>query len=65
MIRQSLFEYQLLMKKWKEMPKNEKWMIVIILLLALGIFTRWDQVKKGIGDSFSFFGWTEQTTPTE
>ncbi len=40
------------MKKWKDIPRNERWMIVIILLLLIGIAIRWTAVKEGVGRGF-------------
>lgn len=51
------------MKKWKDWSSQEKCMVVIILLLLIGIITRWEYVKKGITDSFSDHSRTETTTP--
>ena len=49
------------MKKWKEIPPKERWMIVIILLLLIGIATRWAAVKEGIGRGFEWFDRERQT----
>ena len=43
------------MKKWKDIPGNEKWMIALIALLLLGIIIRWGFVKDGIGRGFDWF----------
>ncbi len=40
------------MRKWKDIPRNERWMIVIILLLLVGIAIRWTAVKDGVGLGF-------------
>jgi hypothetical protein len=49
------------MKKWKDLPRNEKWMLVIIVLLLIGIATRWAVVKEGVGRGFEWFNRDRQT----
>jgi hypothetical protein len=43
------------MKKWKEIPRNERWMIVAIVVLAIAVLLRWTAVKEGIGRGFDWF----------
>jgi hypothetical protein len=43
------------MKKWSDIPRNEKRMMLIILLLALAVLSRWAAVKEGIGRGFGWF----------
>ena len=50
------------MKKWKDIPGNEKWMIALIVLLLLGIIIRWGFVKDGIGRGFD---WFDRDTPAD
>jgi len=41
------------MKKWwKARSRPEKWMIVIIVMLIIGIILRWEFVSKEAGDAF-------------
>ncbi|MCD8184930.1 MAG: hypothetical protein LUD68_00260, partial [Rikenellaceae bacterium] len=44
------------MKKWKDTPPNEKWMMVFIVLLVFGILLRWTAVKEGIFRGFTWLG---------
>ncbi len=37
------------MKKWKERSTIERGMIILIILLILAIFSRWDFIRKEIG----------------
>ena len=49
------------MKKWKDISKNEKWMLVIMLLLIVGIALRWNHVKTELAEAFSWFNRSEKT----
>ena len=43
------------MKKWKDVPRNEKWMMVIIVLLLIAVLIRWNYTKEQIGRGFHWF----------
>jgi hypothetical protein len=50
------------MKKWKDISNNEKWMMILIVLLLIGIIIRWAAVKDGISRGFNWFGDEETET---
>ncbi|MDR2937206.1 MAG: hypothetical protein LBU80_07725 [Rikenellaceae bacterium] len=39
------------MKKWKERSVTERGMLVLLILLVLAIFSRWEFIKKEIGQT--------------
>lgn len=41
-----------LTEKFKAMSKQEKTMIIIVLLLLICIITRWDYIKTEAGEAF-------------
>lgn len=47
------------MKKWKDIPRNERWMIVAIAVLLLAVLLRWAAVKEGVARGFKWFDRTE------
>jgi hypothetical protein len=43
------------MKKWRDIPRSEKWMLVIIVLLLIGVLIRATAVGEGIRRGFGWF----------
>jgi hypothetical protein len=41
------------MKKWlKARSRQEKWMIVLILVLLIGVIVRWGYIRSEAGEAF-------------
>jgi len=51
------------MKRWRDIPRRERWMLVLIALLLLAVLSRWAAVGEGIGRGFRWF--FEERTQTE
>jgi hypothetical protein len=47
------------MKKWKDIPRNEKWMFIAIVILLIAVLIRWTAVKEGVSRGFEWFDKTE------
>ncbi len=47
------------MKKWKERPRNERWMIAVIVLLLIAVAIRRTEIREGISRGFHWFDKTE------
>jgi hypothetical protein len=43
------------MKKWRDIPRGEKWMLAIIALLLVGVLIRAAAVGEGIRRGFGWF----------
>jgi cell division protein FtsL len=48
------------MRKRKDVSRNEKWMIVAIVVLLLAVGLRWAAVKEGVVRGFKWFDKTER-----
>lgn len=53
------------MKRFKDLPRNIKLFIALIVVLTIGIILRWNVIKKDVVRGFRFFSTSEQTDSTK